>query len=320
MYLRQDPSTDLLALAALQSGVLSTTQIAGHGLGKDSVARLVRQGHWQRLERSVYLTTGSDPDWTAQAWAGVLLGGSQARLGGTAAAHLHGLREEAPRHITVLVPAEQVIRTRYPWRFPRESPGVRDRRTPGSPPRTTVEDTVLDLCDEGSAGEAVDVVTRAVQSRRTTPGQLRYALRQRQRARHRRLLNDLLADAANGAETPLELRYLRDVERPHGLPRADRQDVGRASFRRDVVYSRYRLVVELDGRLGHEGMGRFRDMWRDNVTTVGGERTLRYGFADVAQRFCLVGFQVGAVLRQQGWSGELLRCLRCPADLVGLSA
>ncbi len=319
MHTRQDPSPSLLALAALQGGVLSTAQVAGHGLPKESVARLVRQGHWQRLDRSIYLTAAGEPDWTAQAWAGVLLGGSQARLGGSAAGHLHGLVQEAPRPITVLVPAEQITRTRYPWRFQRESPGVRDRRTPGSPPRTTVEDTVLDLCDEGSPGEAVDVATRAVQSRRTTPAQLRYSLRGRQRFRHRALLNDLLVDVATGAETPLELRYLRDVERPHGLPEADRQDPSR-SFRRDVVYSRYRLVVELDGRLGHEGMGRFRDMWRDNITTVDGERTLRYGFGDVAQRSCLVGFQVGSVLRQQGWSGELLRCARCPADLIGLSA
>lgn len=315
MHRRQDPSADLLALAALQSGVLSTVQIAGHGLAKDSVARLVRQGHWQRLERSVYLTTGSDPDWTAEAWAGVLLGGSTARLGGSAAAHLHGLVAEAPRPITVLVAPEQMTRSRYPWRFQREGPAVRDRRTPGSPPRTTIEDTVLDLCDEGSVGEAVDVVTRAVQSRQTTPTQLRYALRRRQRFRHRALLDDLLADVATGAETPLELRYLRDVERPHGLPQADRQDPSR-SFRRDVVYRRYRLVVELDGRLGHQGMGRFRDMWRDNLTTVDGERTLRYGFGDVAQRFCLVGFQVGTVLQQQGWSGQLLRCPRCPVRLV----
>jgi hypothetical protein len=320
VHRRLEPSPDLLTLAALQAGILSTTQIRGHGLGKESVARLVRENRWRRLDRSIYLTTGPDVTWSAQAWAGVLLGGARSRLGLSAAGYLHGLVEEEPWPITVLVPEGQVTRARYPWRFQRESPGVRDTRTPGSPPRTTVEDTVLDLCDEADAAGAIGYVTLAVQSRRTTTGRLRHALRRRRRSRHRRLLEELLGDVATGAETPLEVRYLRDVERPHGLPRGDRQDPGRGSARRDVVYRRYRLVVELDGRLGHEGMGRFRDMWRDNLATVDGERTLRYGFADVMGQHCLVAFQVGAVLQQQGWGGEPTRCPRCPLHLPELGS
>jgi hypothetical protein len=278
------------------------------------VERLIRQGHWQRLERSVYFTSAEDPSWTSLAWAGVLLGGHQARVGGSAAGFLHGLLEAPPKPITVLVPSDQVTRSRYPWRFRREGDGIRDARSPGSPPRTTVEDTVLDLCDDGTAGQAIGWVTQAVQSRRTTVGQLRRALQRRRRSHHRQLLEDLLGDVAAGVESPLELRYLRDVERPHGLPRADRQNYGRNPFRRDVVYLPFRLVVELDGRLGHEGMGRFRDMWRDNVTTVGGELTLRYGLLDIAERPCVVAQQVGTVLHRQGWAGPFTRCPHCPRN------
>ncbi|WP_375431942.1 type IV toxin-antitoxin system AbiEi family antitoxin domain-containing protein [uncultured Friedmanniella sp.] len=315
MHPREDPSVDLLRLASLQGGVLSTEQVAGHGLGKAPVQRLLRQGHWQRLERSIYLTTAQPADWTAEAWAGVLLGGSAARLGGSAAGFLHGLVSDEPRPITVLVPADQVTRSRYPWRFRRETADVRDRRTPGSPPRTTVEDTVLDLCDEGSVGMAIGWVTKAVQSRRTTVPQLRRALRRRHRVRHRGLLEELLGDVADGVESPLELRYLRDVERAHRLPKGERQLHGRTPFRRDVAYPQYRLVVELDGRLGHEGMHRFRDMWRDNVTTVGGERTLRYGSFDVNVHPCLVAHQVGTVLQQQGREDAPARCPRCPINV-----
>ena len=291
--------------------MLSTEQIAGQGLSRRAVERLVRQGHWQRLDRSVYLTEAGAPSWPAQAWAGVLLGGDRARLAGTAAGFLHGLVTEEPLPITVLVPRTQVTRTRHPWWFRREVDGLRHPRSPGSPPRTTVEDTVLDLCDEGTASQVVGWVTAAVQARRTTPGQLRRALRGRRRVRHRQLLTELLADVAAGAESPLELRYLRDVERGHGLPASVRQD-GRHAFRRDVVYRRYGVVVELDGRLGHEGAGRFRDMWRDNVTALGGEVTLRYGSYDVAGRPCAVAGQVAAVLQQRGWDGWCARCPRCP--------
>lgn len=308
---RLDPSPELLALAEAQAAVLTTEQLVGHGLTRKAVGRLVTQGHWRRLDRGVYLTRPDQPTWLASAWAGVLLGGDAARLGGSAAGFLYGLVQTEPVPITVLVPAYQVTRSRYPWRYQRESDGVRDRRSPGSPPRTTVEDTVLDLCDESTPGQAVGLVTTAVQSRRTAVVHLRHAIQRRQRLRHRLLLEDLLGDVEAGVESPLEHRYLRDVERAHGLPHATRQNTNH-SFRRDVVYRRYGVVVELDGRLGHEGAGRFRDMRRDNPTTIGGEVTLRYGHADVAERHCLVAQQVATVLMQRGWTGPLSRCPRCP--------
>ena len=48
-----------------------------------------------------------------------------------------------------------------------------------------------------------------------------------------------------------------------------------------MLYKEYGLLIELDGRLGHEGVGRFRDMRRDNRATIDGLATLRYGFGDV---------------------------------------
>jgi very-short-patch-repair endonuclease len=195
--------------------------------------------------------------------------------------------------------------------FVRERPGVRDQRCIGSPPRTTVEDTVLDLCDAGSAEGALGCVTRAVQERRTTTARLGAALAGRRRARHRALLRDLLADVAQGAETPLEIRYLRDVERAHRLPAGQRQDQ-LEQFWRDVAYEEFATVVELDGRLGHDGLGRFRDMARDNRTVVRGQATLRYGVPDVMLRPCAVPSQVALVLQRGGWTGTLVPCPHCP--------
>src|SRR3712207_2225746 len=173
---RLDPSPELLELADLQAGVLSTRQLRGYGLPRRAVERLVRQEHWRRLDRSVYLTQPQEPSWTALGWAGGLLGGCEARLGGTGGALLHDLLPTAPTPITVLVPLDQVTRSRHPWCFRRESPGVRESRSPGSPPRTTVEDTVLDLCDESTPSQVIGWVTQAVQSRRTTVAHLRRAL------------------------------------------------------------------------------------------------------------------------------------------------
>jgi very-short-patch-repair endonuclease len=154
-------------------------------------------------------------------------------------------------------------------------------------------------------------VTQAVQTRRTTVVRLRRTLEARSRHSRRRFLEELLADVAEGVESPLELRYLRDVERAHGLPQGVRQHVSRSRDRRDVVYREYGLVVELDGRLGHEGLGRFRDMRRDNRATVDGESTLRYGSVDVTWEPCLVARQVAEVLVLRGWRSEFRLCTHC---------
>jgi hypothetical protein len=73
-------------------------------------------------------------------------------------------------------------------------------------------------------------------------------------------------------------------------------------------------VVELDGRLGHDGGGRFRDMRRDNRTLVAGEVTLRFGSEDVYLHQCLVARQVAAVLRQRGWHDDVVACPGCPKN------
>ena len=311
MLARVDPGPELLGLADAQAGVVTAGQAELLGLGRHSRGRLLRSGTWQRLDGPVLLTRAEPPSWPALAWAGVLLGGAGARLGGEAAAFLHGFAPAEPEAVTVLTRCP--VRSRPPWRFRRDQPGHRSPRSPGEPPRTTVEDTVLDLCEGVDVAAAVDWVTRAVQSRRTSTRRLQACLEQRSRHSRRALLTELLGDVGRGAESPLELRYLRDVERPHGLPAPDRQQVSRHRHRRDGVYDRYRLVIELDGRLGHEGVGRFRDMLRDNHATLDGEATLRYGHADVAGTPCLVARQVASVLSARGWPGPFLRCPRCPS-------
>jgi len=128
-----------------------------------------------------------------------------------------------------------------------------------------------------------------------------------------------LDDAAAGCHSPLELRYFRDVERRHGLPRGVRQ---RARSRRggrwydDVSYDEFRTVVELDGRVAHPEDRRWRDMARDNAGVASGRSVLRYGPADVTVRPCAVASQVAAVLRRNGWPGAPTPC-GASCDLLG---
>jgi very-short-patch-repair endonuclease len=120
-----------------------------------------------------------------------------------------------------------------------------------------------------------------------------------------------LGDVAAGAQSSLELRYLRDVERAHGLPGGSRQQAvirpgGR--YYDDVRYPEFGVVVELDGRPAHPDEARWRDIRRDNTSVAQGRRVLRYGWADVTARPCDVAAQVGEVLHACGWTGAARSC------------
>ncbi|MGH8826478.1 MAG: hypothetical protein ACRDVZ_02540, partial [Jiangellaceae bacterium] len=112
------------------------------------------------------------------------------------------------------------------------------------------------------------LVSKVVQKRLTTTDRLAAALMRRKKISWRPLVDALLLDVAEGAQSNLELQNLRRVERAHGLPSGHRQRrrAGARVVWIDVDYDEYALRVELDGRLGHEDDGRFEIV---GGTTVG---------------------------------------------------
>ena len=310
MHHRIDPPANLLQLAAIQAGVISAEQALGFGLSRASIKRLVDQGAWQRLSRGVFLLGAGEPPWLGLAWAGTLLGGPQSRIGFAAAGHLWGIVQEPPSTIHVLVPSSSIIKSRGPWVFPRERPGVRSQRSPGYPSRTTIEDTVLDLCGDLGPAALIDLVTAAIQTQKTTAARLLTCVDSRSQLPNRRLLKNLLEDVAIGAESSLELAYLRNVERRHQLPRAQRQHRSiKHRVVRDLRYDEFGVLIELDGQT-HQAK-RFRDKRRDNAALLDGEVTLRYGWPDVTERPCEVAWEVAALLARHGWDGKPVRCSWC---------
>ena len=276
------------------------------------IRRLLADGWWRALSRGIYHTSPAEPSWDGWAWSGLLIGGHGSRLGPRASGYLHGLLDNPPKPVDVLVPMGRSTRIDGPWQFSRERPGARTHRTVGALAHLCVEDTVLDLVGALGEGDVVGLVTRATQRRRTSPSAILRTMAERSRQPHRELLQHLLADVSEGVESPLELRYLRNVERPHALPRGNRQRrrLG-LPYVSDVGYDEFCLLVELDGRKGHDGEGRFRDLDRDNRFALASWLTLRYGWFDVVNRPCQVAFQVASVLAQRGWAGIAQRCPSC---------
>ncbi|GAA2095274.1 hypothetical protein GCM10009841_06300 [Microlunatus panaciterrae] len=310
MYRREPLPEALKIIASSQAGVLTRRQAREHGLGDSQIQRLLRQQNWHRLDCGLYLTEGDRPSWSQYAWAGVLLGGEGARLARESAGAMYGLCQRS-LPIVVSVPHERGVASRRWAQFVRERPHPGSRNFTGRPPRTPIEETVLDLCQDADEQSLVALVTTATQ-RLTTPFKLTRALDQRQRIAQRRLLRDMLTETADGVRSPLEYRYRNGVERPHRLPRPARQlrlPSGRVA---DCGYPAFRLLIELDGIAWHSGAAAFRDWRRDNRHSEDGWQTLRYGWRDVVSDPCGVAGNVGSVLQVRGWTGTLHRCQHCP--------
>lgn len=305
-------------LARAQCGAVSRRQCLELGMTPRQVEWLVASARWRMVFRGVYVVHAGPVEWLTRASAALLACGEGAVLSHHSAARVLGLADRDPPGVEILVPNHRRVRPR--WAVHVRTCGDLGRRARLStwPPRTTVEDTVLDLTANGSADDALSWVARACQRRLTTRARLGQALARRARHRWGTLLRQVLADVATGAESVLELRFINGVERPHGLPTPRRQRrstrAGR-QWRDDNAYEEQRVLVELDGQLGHVGEGAFRDRSRDNGALLDGWVTLRFGWQDVTQRPCLVASDVARVLRTRGWRGRARSCgPRCQLD------
>jgi hypothetical protein len=303
-----------------QSRVISRQQAQDAGWPDRAIDRRLRSGTWRRLHRGTYATFTGDASREAKLWAAVLRAGPGAVLSHETAAEVHGLTDKPKSQIHISVPAQ-----RNPDRL-RRIPGVvihRSRRLvpewqpPWHLPRTTVEDTVLDLIATARTfDDAYGWISSAVGRRLTSPRSLSKALAARTRIRWRDWITAALEDAEDGVHSPLERNYVHGVERAHRLPTAQRQAKrrhGSGTRYLDNLYE-YGVCVELDGAAAHPAEGRWKDTHRDNANLVQGTETLRYGWPDTTVHRCRTAREVATVLRRHGWEGTLRPCSpTCPA-------
>ncbi|GEN80453.1 type IV toxin-antitoxin system AbiEi family antitoxin domain-containing protein [Actinotalea fermentans] len=315
-----DPSRlDLVKRRAdQQDGVLTVAQLRALGVSADAVGRRVARGEWQRAFTGVVVVHSGEVPWRTWARAALLRAGAGAHLSHAAAGFVLGYVLRPPRVLDVSVPESRRL-TPTPRSTLAAAPTVRlhrRRRLDGEVvarfPVTSPGTTALDLVAAArSDDDAVGLICAAVRAR-TRPELILDAAAARPHLTRRALLLELLAAVADGAESPLELRYHRDVEGRHGLPRSARQGwerLGDRWIRSDVRYDGLGVRAELDGRLAHPSGRTEADTWRDNAVVIArAELTLRYRWAHVAGNPCGTARQVAEALRSRGWTGTLRRC------------
>lgn len=292
-------------------------QLIAAGLTRTQAWQNVRNGRWRTLGRGVYATFTGPVDARMLVWAALLTVGEPVAASHRTALWLDGLLATPPDVVHLSVPAHRRVRSPPGAQVHRRRDFESLVRPAASPPRLRLEASLLDALDRTASVDSVlNLVFSATQRRMTTAQRLRSNLATRSRHRWRSLLGEVLADVEEGVASPLERRYLRDVERPHGLPRGKRNSTetdssGRSQYK-DVRYGRWRTLVELDGRGAHPVHEQFRDWRRDNTAVIADEETLRYGWHDVISFPCQIAGQVAVVLQRNGWTGNLARCPRCP--------
>lgn len=304
----------VVTLASSQAGVVSRRQLSERGARQQDLRTWLHHRLLVTVHPGVYVLHTGCPTPQELEWAAVLYAAPSALWGASA---LPGLRCARRNETVVHVGIDERRRV-------RDVDGLRVHRVVDlgrrahlatSPPRMRVEEAALDVA--ASAGDdltAAGVLAEVVSSRRTTPDRLAAALGARGRVARRSWIRDVLTDLSEGSCSVLELKYLREVERAHGLPSEHRQvrASARGTIYRDVVYERFALVVELDGRWDHaDAAARQRDMERDLLAVLDGLLTVRLGWGQVVGRACATAALLGRLLQQRGWAGESVTCPSC---------
>lgn len=292
-----------------QDGVISRAQLEALGLTYADIQRMLRRRELSRMARGIYVDHTGRPSWHERAWAAVI------HAWPAALSHESVWSETSPIHVAV-----------GPARSIRPLPGSVLHRMPdldervswaASPPKVLIEYAALEAAAAATTEQrAIAVLTGAVQRRETTYQRLAETLAARGRTRRGNWLAAVLADLAAGTNSVLEHGYLLRVERPHGLPRARRQQVSYVGGRRterDAVYPEFGVYVELDGRTFHDtASARDRDLDRDlDAAAALRVRTVRLGWGQVFDRPCRTATRIAALLHQGGWTGTPTRCARC---------
>jgi hypothetical protein len=314
---------DCRSLIASQGGVLSRSQGAEFGLAGEEMRNRVRFADWQRVQRGVYATFSGDPRRESQLWAVLLRAGPDAVLSHQTAAELYGLTKQPSSliHMTVPHDSNPARYSKIPGVVVHRSRIIEFTRHPAlSPPRTRIEDTVLDLiADMNDPADRYDLICRAIGSRLTTATRLWQALDKRSRFRDRREVESALGDAGQGALSNLERWYLRGVECRHQFPDATRQArirAGGKSIYLDNLYEEYLVRVELDGNAAHPAGEQWSDRRRDRRNlAVEKIVTMRFGYLDLRtqEAQCRTAAEVVRVLRDRGpWIGAHCRLPGCP--------
>lgn len=275
----------------------------------------VAAGRWQRVFDGAYVTHNGPVSWRERAAAAVLARGPGSVVSLDCALHLWGLSERQPPIIT-LAEASDLHRQKV-------LPGVKTKRRRRLAralrhdiPVTSLAQTILDVVAQPgtSIDEVMALITRAVSQKRIEVPKLRAELLHHPRHPWARILDEVLEGAAEGLGSAAEMRYARDVEAAHGLPKMVRQvpldPEALADGRSRSIDFRDEergIGLEIDGSI-HHAHKQLQDRRRDRRAAGEGDVNLRAGWVEVVATTCELAADVAVVQWSRGWEDVPFPC------------
>jgi very-short-patch-repair endonuclease len=144
------------------------------------------------------------------------------------------------------------------------------------------------------------ILAAGVGQRLARPADLAAAIRRQPSIKDRGAMLAAVADIGGGAQALSELDFIRMVVRAHRLPAPDAQVPRRDSRGRrryiDVVWEKWKVVAEIDGKQHEEPLQRWDDYQRDIDLQIDGYRILRFPAWAVRTHPDLIAAQLRRVL------------------------
>lgn len=266
-----------LHLAEPHGGVVRKVSLRSVGITDSEIRAEIRGGRWFNCGcHTVSIAAGPRPTGSAHFWVVVWESGSGAVLDGGAALVASGLTGYEPAAIDVSLP----------WGGgPRRRAGVKARRRRIMPPlvgagipRVRADHAVINAAQWARTDrEAALVVCLAVQQRVVRPGHLLATWRKVPYASRRDVLDRVIRDVCDGAQSLGELDFAGFCRR-YGLPEPRRQVVRHGHRGRvylDVSWEEVGLTVEIDGAHHAAGLADVDDALRQNEVTIDQSMVLR---------------------------------------------
>lgn len=279
-------------ICARQNGVITLEQLVTAGLAPEAVRARVRRGRLHRVRRGVFSLSPSLTPFAAE-MAAVLACGEGAVTSHRTAAALFGL-----------LPNKPPIHTTLPTRNGRGGKDLKIHRPKTAPPATkrhgvpttTIARTIQDLAATENLNDLDRAITEARVRRLIDDRGLR-SLAESSAARPGAAnLRKALHGQERGFTRSKAERKLKQLIHDAGLPAPDtnRTIAGRE---RDAVWSKQRLIVEIDGYAAHGTRRAFEgDRRRDAELQAEGWRTMRVTWRQLTQEQVAVASRLSRAL------------------------
>ncbi len=287
-------SAALLQRAELQSGIFTKRQLISARSSDSVLARAISDGACHRVEPGLF---SLQPLLTARAklWAGLLLGGPEARLGGDATRF--ALSKGPPPETIDIWTGRSSRRDRGCWRFHTGYPPP-DPDTDGDEPENAL---------------GILLTTRAL-----NPGQISQHAERQLDLQTRQLMLNLVDETCTEGSSVLESRWCSHVEGPHGLPHVTWTRLNGSGQRIVGVFDLADVRITLQPCRPSVRGGSMWQRWEADVSKnpasirLGDLITVSLHWNDVLEQPCEVAEEVSEALTEAGSRHVALACSGCP--------